>query len=316
MPSRAASLPPPLLESPVTLAAVVVVFGQARLQPGTLESLCDAAGAVLVVDNNPAPDAHLAAQLARQRKITLLHNANRGGLAGAYNLALDTLQRNAADIGITHVTFVDQDSNVGSLRQFTADPAVDALLRRPDVAAASPAYRDRTTGLRGRYIELGRWRLVHLPRQFDGLRLVAFVINSMTVWRLQALQHIGPFNEDLAIDHVDTEYCLRARQQRLGIWVHGNHEFLHAIGQRRRYRLLGRELQAGGHSPPRRHMIGRNTMLLARRWCLREPAFAGLCLMRLVYEAAGILMAEDDKPAKLRALIGGAFEGLLGLRRS
>lgn len=280
----------------------------------TLEVLCGIAANVLVIDNNPTPEHSLQEQLAPHPKARLLHNGNRGGLAGAYNLALEALREDTPDTD--WAVFIDQDSAVDTLQRFCSDPEVQGLLERSDVAAVSPAYRDRATGLRGRYIELTRWRLRHLPRRFDGLRPVAFVINSMTVWRLPALVRIGPFDEQLAIDHVDTEYCLRARQLGLGVWVHGNHEFEHAIGQRRRYRLLGRELQAGGHGPARRRMIGRNTALLARRWCLREPAFAGLCLMRLAYEATGIVMAENRKRAKLAALAVGILEGLFRPKRS
>ena len=144
--------------------------------------------------------------------------------------------------------------------------------------------------MRGRYIELGRWRLRHLPRVFHGVRRVAFVINSMSVWRLAALRHLGPFDEGLAIDHVDTEMCLRARQAGLGVYVHGDHEFAHSIGERRRFTLFGSEMQAGGHPPQRRWLIGRNSAWLARRQFLREPAFAWLCLARLAYETVGIVL--------------------------
>ena len=158
------------------------------------------------------------------------------------------------------------------------DEATGRTLAQPQTAALAPAYRDRATGLRGRYIRLGRYRLAFNPREFSDLRAVAFVINSMSVWRIQALRRIGPFNEGLAIDHVDTEYCLRARQAGLMLYVNGAFEFAHSIGERRKYRLLGVELQAGGHSPRRRWLIARNTVWLARNWFWREPAFCGLCL--------------------------------------
>jgi len=262
-------------------------------------------GRLVVVDNNAEPVA-----MPADAGSIVLHNANRGGLAGAYNLALDTLRAQPEGLPAA-VVFVDQDSDPMVLARFLADAEVQALLARADVAAVSPAYCDRATGLRGRYIELGRWRLHHLPRRFAGLRPVAFVINSMSVWRTQALQRIGPFNEALAIDHVDTEYCLRARALELSVWVHGDHEFAHSIGERRRYRLLGRELQAGGHGPQRRRLIGRNTMWLARCWAWREPAFAALCLLRLGYEAVGIAIAEDRKAGKLAALLRGIGQGLV-----
>ena len=134
---------------------------------------------------------------------------------------------------------------------------------------------------------------------------------SLSVWRIDALHRIGRFNEGLAIDHVDTEYCLRARACNLSVWVHGGYTFAHAIGHRRKFKVFGRVMQAGGHDPDRRRTIGRNTAWLARTWMWREPAFAMLCLSRLAYEAVGIVMAEDRKPAKLWALTRGAVSGFL-----
>ena len=155
-----------------------------------------------------------------------------------------------------------------------------------------------------------------LPREFAGMRKVSFLINSMSIWNVAALRRLGPYNEDSAVDHVDTEYCVRARQLGLDLFVNGDHEFAHSIGQRRAYRFMGKTLQAGGHSPLRRVMIGRNTAWLARQHALRWPAFAVLCLLRLAYEAIGIVMVEDGKGRKLRGLFGGAMQGLFGSRVS
>ena len=293
-------------------AAVLVVHGADADPTTALKGLASIVGHVVLVDNNVQPLPRLQAIVAGMSPavpLQLLHHGNRGGLAGAYNRACEAL-RSGPRPAPTEIVFVDQDSDPVALAAFLADPEVRTLLTRADVAAVAPAYVDRATGLRGRYIELSRHRALHLPREFDGARPVAFVINSMSVWRADALQRIGRFNEVLAIDHVDTEYCLRARTLGLGVWVHGSHTFAHAIGQRRRYRLFGRDLQAGGHDPARRRLIGRNTVLLARAWARCEPAFARLCLMRLAYEATGIVVAEDRKVAKLAALLRGIVAGL------
>lgn len=291
-----------------TTAAVVVVYRLAGNVERLLGQLAASVGRALVVDNSERGHPTLAA-MARRYGAELIRNGNTGALAGAYNRALAGL--GTATSGVRQVVFVDEDSDAAVLASFLADASVDALLQRPDTAAVAPAYRDRATGLRGRHIELGRWRLRYLPREFDDVRAVAFVINSMSVWRLDALQRIGRFDEWLAIDHVDTEYCLRARAAGLRLYVHGAHEFAHAIGERRPFRFLGREMQAGGHGPARRRLIARNTAWLARTWLAREPAFAFLCATRLAYEAVGIVAAEDDKAAKLWALATGAAGGLV-----
>lgn len=298
-------------------AAIVVVY-RAEADPAQLISqLRSSVARTVVVDNSP--DGHPALKgLAPSADLSLLSNRNRGGLAGAYNLALasllttsDATGTTSVDAPIEQVVLLDEDSDAGTLGALLADPEVQALLQSQTTAAVAPAYRERATGLRGKHIQLERWKLHYLPRQFDAIKPVSFVINSMSVWRVAALRRIGPFNEGLRIDHVDTEYCLRARQAGLAIYVAGAHEFAHSIGERQRFTLFGREMQAGGHAPARRYLIGRNTAWLMRRYLWREPAFAFLCFTRLAYEAVGITMAETTRLAKLRALLGGALVGLM-----
>ncbi len=218
-------------------AAVLVVY-HPRSQPGPIvERLLAQLGVVVLVDN--APDGHPALPaLPEHPKLLRIANANRGGLAGAYNRAIETLQAQRSDI--RQVVFVDEDSEVETLAPFLADPAVQALLADDRVAAIAPAYRDRATGLRGKHLQFeSRWRLRYLPREAEGLHAVAFVINSMSVWRLAALQRLGPYDEGLRIDHVDTEYCLRAHRAGLKVLLHGGHSFGHRICERRAYRLFG-----------------------------------------------------------------------------
>jgi len=300
-------------EQAANTAAVVVMYRQLGELESKLQTLRLAVQWILVIDNREQAIDGLK-NLAARTGVAYLHAANVGGLAGAYNRALAWLGKQHPQA--SQVTFLDEDSDPAALPAFLADAQTQKSLSDPQTAAVSPAYRDRATGLRGRYMWLRRFKLGFNPREFDDLREVAFVINSMAVWRLPALRQLGAFNEALAVDHVDTEYCLRARQQGLHLYVNGRFEFPHSIGERRRYRFFGMEVQAGGHSPARRFMIARNTVWLARRWAWKEPAFAALCLMRLGYEAVGIVAAEDRSATKLWSLLRGVARGLFWPMRS
>lgn len=287
--------------------AVLVVFDTRHDLAPALRSVLQALAHVVVVDNSA--DGHPAlAPWRTEARITLIHQRNRGGLAGAYNAAIQALAAQAQPP--THVVFIDDDSDASVLPHFLADAAVQAKLADPGTAAVAPAHRDRATALRARHIVLKRWRWHHLPREAPGLQRVAFVINSMSLWRMAALQRIGAYNEWLGVDHIDTEYCLRAQRLGLAVYLHGDFEFAQSIGQRHAYRLLGRTLQSGGHSSARRYLIARNTCRLSRAWLLREPAFAALCLARLGYEAIGIVLAERQRLSKLGALVRGGLAGL------
>ena len=291
-------------------AAVLVLFEREVDLPATVQQLSGVARRLVLVDNSP--DAILLRsnlQSAPGTEVSILHNGNRGGLAGAYNAALTQLAM--ADQPVSEVVFADDDSDGRALDAFLRDADTQALLRRPDTAAVAPAYRDRATGMRAAYIQLGHWRFRHLSRAITGVHSVAFLINSMSVWRREAIDAIGAFDERLGVDHIDTDYCLRARQRGLKLFVNGSHDFAHAIGNRRTYRFMGRTLQSGGHGAARRRSIARNTAVLMCRHGRSEPAFAALCLSRLVYEAVGIVMVEDQKARKLGALVAGALEGVL-----
>jgi rhamnosyltransferase len=313
--SAAAKPVAPVAAAPIAGRCAVVLVsyhGQSDLRPLLLQ-LASTVARLIVVDNSER--GHRALLLAAgQAGAEFVHGANRGGLAGAYNRALERLD--VGNAGIEHVVFLDEDSDASGLGRFLADPRTDELLRNRRTAVVAPAYRDRATGMRARYLRLTRWRLQYLSRSFLGIEPVSFVINSMSVWRRDVLRALGPFDEDLAVDHVDTEYCLRARRAGFGIYVNGSHEFAHSIGARRRFRFLGRDLQAGGHAPARRWLIARNTVWLARRQLLREPAFAFLCLTRIAYEVVGITLAETRKLEKLAAVLRGGLSGLFARRRA
>ena len=287
--------------------AVLVMFDPHSDPAPILGSVLQVLNRVVVVDNSVAGHAALTPWRSEPR-ITLIHHRNRGGLAGAYNAAVQQLTTQGPPP--THVIFIDEDSDASVLQSFLADATVQTKLADPNTATVAPAHRDRATGLRARHMTLRRWRWHYLPREVRGLHRVAFVINSMSVWRIDALQRIGAHSEWLGVDHVDTEYCLRARRQGLAVYLHGDFEFAQAIGQRHPYRLMGRTLQSGGHSSGRRYLIARSLCSLSRSWLTREPAFAALCLARLAYEALGIVVAERERISKLGALARGAMAGM------
>lgn len=306
---------PPVLYSPrhPLVAAVLVVFDVRADASQALQRLLGYVNEVVLVDNAPGGHPHTERWQVLEG-VTVIVNGNRGGLAGAYNVAVAYLS--CSEREFEHVVFVDEDSDPSVLDDLLSDPALSSLLTDPSVAAVAPAHRDRATGMRARHMKLSRWKICLIDREIRGLQRVTFIINSMSVWRMQALLALGPFDETLAVDHVDTDYCLRALARGLAIYLAADHEFNHAIGARRSYKLFGMAVQSSGHAPGRRHSIGRNTARLGLRYSKRWPAFLLLAMMRLLLESLGILFAEDQKCAKLTALWKGVVDGVQAHRVS
>lgn len=290
----------------MNIAAVFVSFDPARDPGGAVRQLGKLVNTTVVVDNRVGGNPGLL-EVEGEGAI-VLRNGNVGGLAGAYNCALGWIDEHRGET--THVLFLDDDSELDALEAFLASPVTIEAAACTGVAAVAPVYRDLRTGLRGRHIQLGRLRFRFLPREQLVPTDVTFVINSMSLWRRDALKRVGPYSVLLGVDHIDTDYAMRAKRAGYRILLNAEVEFLHEIGQRRSYKLFGRTVQSGGHSAERRFQIGRNTAVVAKEHGLAYPAFFVLCLQRLAYETIGILAAEDCKLAKVGGLWRGVIEGV------
>jgi len=114
----------------------------------------------------------------------------------------------------------------------------------------APTYRDSATGIQLAPIQLFRFRWRVLARDLTEPVAVSFLINSMSLWRLDALRRIGPYDERLAVDHIDTDYCLRASALGYRLMLNPAVAFEHAIGARRKYRFLAVRCRRAGMIPP------------------------------------------------------------------
>ena len=285
---------------------ILVVYDQAIDPAPAISKLTETLGSLIIVDNSV--DGH--PKLKTPLKIpgpTILINNNEGGLAGAYNSALSWIYENKKET--SHVIFIDDDTDPTSLAEFLASDYTITEISRQDVAAVAPAYVERETGLRAAHIRLNHLTYKVLPRDLKTPTQVSFLINSMSLWRLDVIREIGLYSTTLKVDHVDTDYCIRAAIKGFKLIINPHISFTHSIGKRKKYKFLGKTLQSGGHNSTRREMIGRNTVILGRKYATNFPSFAMLCLARLTYEILGILMAEKDKANKIKALIKGALIG-------
>lgn len=291
----------------MNIAGIVVAFDSNRNPLLCLDTILPLINRLIIVDNSIAPHPNLQNRDFPET-VSILRNSNVGGLAGAYNCAIDYISGKCKET--THILFLDDDTDTTSAAAFLQSSLTYKWANDPGIAAISPAYVDRATGLKGSHIQLFRWRYRFLPRDLSSPKWVSFLINSMSLWRYEAIVKIGLYSTELAVDHIDTDYCLRASLLNYKLILNPNIEFAHSIGNRRSFKFLGRTMQAGGHDSSRRFMIARNTVLISKKYALDYPAFFFLCISRLIYEFVGIVLAEDKRSQKLLALAKGMISGL------
>ncbi|WP_146604334.1 glycosyltransferase family 2 protein [Rhodoplanes roseus] len=228
--------------------------------PALLQSVLDAVAPqvarVLVVANDghapPGPLPAGAEVVVPPRNL---------GLGAAYNLAL----RWAAEHDATHLLLLDQDS--------VPAPGMVAFLRAAfdgtpgeKVAAAGPLWRDRTSGRDGHFVQLGRIGVRRCRPPPGSVVPVDFLLSSGTLVGLAAAARIGDFDERLFIDHVDTEWCLRARAAGWTLRGVADARLAHALGCGPFPGPFGTLAPRIAHYPPERtyHLV-RNSVALWRR---------------------------------------------------
>lgn len=181
---------------------------------------------------------------------------------------------------------------------------------------ASPAAADPTVAMIGpRVVDTGIGTVVQGPTEgSDGGSDARLLITSGALTRVSALTQIGGFREDLFIDHVDHDVCLRLRRAGWRLVLEPTVTMRHTIGQMRSHPVAGRvRVRNSHHSPDRQYYKYRNFLLLVRdgtaradtRWALRT----GLALS---WGPLKIAAFEQQKRAKLRSIFAGVVDGLRG----
>ncbi|WP_323120129.1 glycosyltransferase family 2 protein [Burkholderia alba] len=288
-----------------TLGALIILFHPTGEQLERIVALRRAADALVVVDNSPRPDPHARA-LAEREGIALLHHGNRGGIAGAFNVGLAALFGQGADA----VALFDQDSAVPApffpmMRELCA-----GFGARPFIAG--PRIFDENDGRFLPELMTSGVTVRRVPMEAGArMQRCAFLISSGSVLSRAAFERLGRFDEALFIDHVDTEYCLRALARDVPLYVVPSLVLPHRIGARQRHRLGPLRITSMNHPWYRRYYSARNAVQLGMQYGLRFPVAVVPSLLT-VWQIVQIVLCERDKLAKLNGILVGVADGLLG----
>jgi GT2 family glycosyltransferase len=268
-----------------------------------MRSLC---GIVVAVDNTPQPDPALHRRLEADG-IHVVMNANKGGIAGAFNRGMELLLRKQVDLLFTF----DQDSMVSD--DFFPKMIDAAKQISPAPFLIGPKIFDINVD---RYIPLltmRRWGVTLAPVSDTncGLLPCSSMISSGSVMSASTFELLGPFREDYFIDQVDTEYCLRAHRAGVPMFINTALTMKHEIGKRIDRHFGAFKFIQWNYIPVRQYYSARNCLHLARQYGRKLPSVFFINLITLG-QLISVLVYEDDKLRKIAAMVTGIVDGLLG----
>jgi rhamnosyltransferase len=232
--------------------AVIVTFNPDAGAVQELAQTLRASGAkIIVVDNTPGAGAENLPMDA-----TVLRLGFNAGIAHAQNVGIRAALAHGAEV----IVFFDQDSRLEG-------GFLDRLLRplflgEPGVVA--PVCVDRAHGFEVPSYRITRYGFVRkvFARTADRCVDADLVIASGTAATAATFAVAGVMDEDLFIDYVDFEWCLRCRSKGIPIRVVPGATITHSIGER----AVNLGLFSGViHSSARSYYKIRNGFLLLRK---------------------------------------------------
>jgi len=276
--------------------AVVITFCPQTAVLDNLAAVRPQVEGLVVVDNgSPAELLVPLRAAARELDFTLIENETNLGIAAALNTGV----RWAKEKGFQYVALFDQDSTVTTgfceamLAQYRSHP------ERDRVAVVTPSQVERSTG-RARGHRFAK----------DGSPLIA--ITSGSLMPVGIFDRCGWFQEELIIDCVDHEYCLRARSQGYTIAECRQAVLLVAVGSTTSHKTLGLAISARHYSARRRYYLTRNRLVVIRRFWRQQPAWCCRTLRDIVQDAIKVVLVEKDSWSKLAYTARGVYDALSG----
>jgi rhamnosyltransferase len=277
--------------------AVIVTFQPEADVVRHAEALVGQVVRIVVVDNGSGPRGMtILNSLSALPSAHVIRNPVNEGIARALNQGAQA----AMDAGADWLLTLDQDAAPGAEIVRIAGHATGAYpwpKRIAVIGAASRRDLARSSGpaTRGQpWIETGS------------------VITAGSFVSLDAYRAIGGFREDLFIDYVDIEFCLRARASGYRVLASRAPTMTHRIGQPT-VRFIGPcAVTPTNHPAFRRYYITRNRFLVWRRYGRTEPRYVLADILASQKELLKMLLFEEDRKSKVRAMLAGLRDGLRG----
>jgi rhamnosyltransferase len=294
----------------LNIIAIVVTYYPDSIglekQVQILSTQCDR---VEVIDNTPTIANLALKSLEKFSNFSSISLGTNFGIAYAQNIGI----QKAVDKGADYVLLMDQDSipEAGMVEKLLTTFGSDSS---SNIIAAGPSYIDPRSKIKSYFMvsKLGFPFRYKPNKKIEPLIAVnvTFLISSGTLISIPKLLRVGGMRSNYFIDHVDTEWCLRALSK--GFSLVGLHSAImeHSLGDKVKRFWLIYLRSVAYHSPLRDYYMFRNTILMLRDTKI-PILWASFLSLRLLQFAAYFLIFAGDRSMRLKAMLLGLKHGLL-----
>ena len=274
-----------------------------------LNSLTGQVSHIVIVDNCSSNGFEKWIQARPGPSLAIVYLDDNKGLGYAYNIGI----QQAKALNCSYVLFFDHDSLPSpNLVCKLMDAHHQLRMQGHQISAIGPVFRDSRTGHLSSFV---RFNWFHLHKIIcDSLTIVPcdFLISSGSLCSIETLHAVGGMDDSLFIDHIDTEWFLRARSMGYHAWGVCDALMDHCLGETTKRIWLFRWRNVYQHKPFRYYYIFRNSILLYRRYYSSIKWLTG-DIIRLIQFVLYLTFFSENKRSYFRMILMGVVDGIRGI---
>lgn len=289
--------------------AGIVVYHPELSKLKTLINALESQVEKIVIFNNGGCTVDEIITLFCSNRFEIIGIGQNIGIAKALNEICHVVAQNS----VSYVVTFDQDSapGIGFVSELHKN-FLNLSNSNENVAAVGPVFIDEREDreVLPVFQALPFWIKKINPLVGSNIPINASIlITSGMLLNISAWKIVGDFREDYFIDHVDTEWCLRARSKGFKLFVCSNLLMKHELSNEAPKRVFGRLVLK--YNPVRRYYAFRNTTALI--FTDHTPnGFRVYLFTTICYRFFINLIVDKDKIKSLTAMLTGVLHGLTG----
>ncbi len=291
------------------ICAIMVTYHPDERLPERVERICKQVDKLIIVDNNSSSASlALIKRISAKFSIHLILNEENLGVATALNIGV----RYVLNLGDVYEWFLtlDQDSIPSTTMVQNLITAYEACPFSEQIGIIGSNYQEATTG----NILFSNEGHNHEWAEVENLP------TSGCLTSIRAFKVVGSFRDDLFIDFVDIEYCMRLRENGYRVIIAPKIGMLHPLGYYKPSKLykflLGRNVVT--NYPPLRHYYWtRNGIILTREYFSKNFKWSiNLIFYLFIRRPVTVVLFEENKLLKIRYILLGMRHAFFKMRNN
>lgn len=283
------------MKNKIKIAGVTVLYNPKKEVVRNIKSYMQELDILFLVDNSTEVDKLIIKKIKEiDEKIIYIPFDKNYGIARALNISIEKAKK----LGYNWILTMDQDSyfNKEKLEKFVNFYKKNDYYRNIGIISA----KHKTNVESIKFIEG-----ITIDNE---LKQIQTTMTSGNILNIEAWEKIGRFKEELFIDYVDHEYCLRLIVNGYKVMERQDVYLEHSLGEIKKYKLGYFSFSATNHNYIRRYYITRNRFFVINLYKNEFKKFCKTEKIAFFKELLKILLVETDKIRKVRNIIKGIID--------